>query len=266
MNYLKSLIEPLFNSKFGVRLRNKIGFKAVNFAMPRAVSNLSASDLFIWRLDTDFKTIFRFSDIPSMYYKIHNSDVLIVVYDNFGEELYRQIISPKDNVEELEIDRSKVGMSSTHGTFSIFHLCDVGEMENVKITNRCYVGYQYKNAIPSFVHGNFLAQYIDLSSDYSGNLDKIKIRCDIAQSWKKQSDYIIQKNFQQFDYSELAFVNPTEECLEIEIDKVHLEVPARGVHLFRLEGVDVVKISSRFSMPRPVVFSYKDGFIDCHHA
>lgn len=266
MSYLKSLIEPLFNSKFGVRLRNKIGFKAVNFAMPRAVSNLSASDLFIWRVDTDFKTIFRFSDIPSAYFQIYNSDVLIVVYDNFGKELYRQIISPENNVVEFEIDPLEVGMSSTHGTFSIFHLCDVGEMENVKVTNRCYVGYQYKNAIPSFVHGNFLAQYINLSLDHSGSVDKIKVHCDIAQSWNKQTNYIIQKSFQQFDYSELAFVNPTEECLEIEIDNVRLEVQPKGVRFFRLEGVDVVKISSRFSMPRPVVFSYKDGFIDCHHA
>lgn len=266
MNYLKSLIEPLFNSKLGVQFRNKVGFKPVSFAMPRGVSNLSASDLFIWRFDENFKTVFRFSDIPSAYYQIENSDVLIVVYDNFGRELYRQIISPESSVAEFEIVSEKIGQSSTFGTFSIFHLCDVGEMENVKITNRCYVGYQYKNAMPSFVHGNFLAQYINLSSERLDKAEDIKVHCDIAQSWHKKSQYIIQKSFQQFDFSELAFVNPTEENLEIDIDNERFEIPPRGMQVFRVKSTDIITISSHFSMPRPVVFSYKGGFIDCHHA
>ena len=85
MNYLKSLVEPLFNSRGGVKVRNFLGFKPSAFAMPGHIDNFSCSDLFFWRLDDNFKTIFRFSDIPKAFYGVEKSQVLFVFIISKGE-------------------------------------------------------------------------------------------------------------------------------------------------------------------------------------
>ena len=260
MNYLKSLVEPIFNSKTGVLLRNTVGFKRTEYAMPTNIENYSCSDLFFWRTGQNFRTVFRFSDIPNAYYGIENSQVLLVFYNKHGKELFREILSVNDAVTEIEIDKNKIGKSEDYGTFSIFHLFDPGKMNDIKITNRCYVGYQFKNSLPSFVHGNVLAQYLDLSvgNDYI-------INNDVAKVFRNPSHYIIQKNFNLFDYSELMFCNPSEKNIWIEVNEKKIELLPKSSALIKIDHPELLKIKSNLPMPRPVVFSFKNKFFDCHH-
>ena len=84
MSYLKLLVKPVFNSKLGILFRNIFNFKPVGFHFPKNLNSYSCSDLFFWRIDNNFETIFRYSDIPKIYYGIENSDVLFVFYDSKG--------------------------------------------------------------------------------------------------------------------------------------------------------------------------------------
>ena len=260
MNYLKSLVEPLFYSKLGVKLRNSLGFKPAEFVMPSHVKNFSCSDLFFWRLDKNFSTVFRFSDIPSAFYGVEHSQVLFVFYDKRGHEIYREIMKVQEAVNEIQIDREKVGASGDYGTFSIFHLFDVSGKSDVKITNRCYVGYRFGSSLESFVHGNVLAQYVDLSGR-----DKYVVHGDVGKIFRKPSTYVIQKNFSHFDFSELLFVNPSEDLAWIEVGETQINLLPKSSGLIKVDQPQLLKIRSNLPLPRPIVFSFKEKYFDCHH-
>ncbi len=260
MNYLKSLVEPLFNSKSGVKVRNFFNFKPSAFAMPGHINNFSCSDLFFWRFNANFRTIFRFSDIPNAYYGIEQSRALLVVYNKQGKEAYRDIIQVQDAVTEIEIDKSKIGKNDEYGTFSIFHLFDVKNKNDIKITNRCYVGYALGSSLPSFVHGNFLAQYLDLSGR-----DNYAVHGDIGKTFRKPSNYIIQKNFSGFDYSELMFSNPSEEIIWIEVGEKQIKLLPKGAGLIKVDQPQLLTVRSNLPLPRPIIFSFKGKYFDCHH-
>ena len=97
-------------------------------------------------------------------------------------------------VTKIKFNKEKIGENEDNGTLSIFHLFDIGEKNDVKITNRCYVGYQFGSSLPSFVHGNVLAQYVDLSGR-----DGYVVHGDVSKTFRKPSTYVIQKNFSRFD-------------------------------------------------------------------
>ena len=260
MNYLKSLVEPIFNSQSGVKLRNFLDFKPSAFAMPGHINNFSCSDLFFWRLDGNFRTMFRFSDIPNAFYGVEHSQALIIFYNKQGKELYREIFDVQKAVTEIKINKEKIGENEDYGTFSIFHLFDIGEKNDVKITNRCYVGYRFGSSLPSFVHGNVLAQYLDLSGS-----DDYVIHGDVGKIFRKPSTYVIQKNFSRFDYSELMFNNPSEETVWIEVGEERINLLPKSTSLLKVDQPQVLKIRSNLPLPRPIVFSFKGKYFDCHH-
>jgi len=260
MNYLKLLIRPIFNSKLFVSVRNIIGYKPVGFLFPNSVKNFSCSDLFFWRTDNGFKTIFRFSNIPEIFFGINKSKVLIIFYDSLGIELKRTKIKVKASVSEIEIDSAYLGGITDIGTFSIFHLIDRDDTQEIKIINRCYVAYQRDQSIPTFVHGNIEAQYINLASQ-----EKEKVENDIAKVVYFKNEYLIQKNLSLFDYSELLFSNPHKARIWISIDGKREILESLSSKLIKIKDNDVVSVRSNLSMPRPVIFSYKGKFFDCHH-
>ena len=241
-------------------MRNFIGYKPVGFVFPANVRNYSCSDLFFWRTDSGFKTIFRFSDIPEIYYGIKHSKVLLVFYNSIGNEIKRIKIKVTAPVTEIMIDRNYLDGLTGIGTFSIFHLVESDESMEIKITNRCYIAYQRHNSIPSFMHGNIEAQYLNL--DF---LAKDQIKNDVAQTIHYKNEYVVQKNLSLFDYSELLFSNPTKRKIWIKIGNIKKVLEPLSCQLVRFEGNDLVRIKSNLSMPRPVIFSYKNDFFDCHH-
>ena len=70
MNYLKSLVRPIFQSRYGIWWRNIIGFRPVKTRHPNSLSNYSISDAFPWRTHDGYVTHFRFSDIPKIYFNV----------------------------------------------------------------------------------------------------------------------------------------------------------------------------------------------------
>ena len=259
MSYLKSLVKPVFNSELGILFRNIFKFKPVGFHFPENLNSYSCSDLFFWRTDNNFETIFRYSDLPKIYYGIENSDVLFVFYDSKGVEINRIVISMTGALSELKIDKTIVGDREKFGTFSIFHLVDNNKASSLKVINRCYVGYSRGNSISSFMHGNVEAQYINLEAD-----DK-KIMNDVAKIVYFRNQYSIQKNFSNYDYSELVFCNPASSEVWISVDTEKITLLPKSSAIVKIQKKGLVKIHSNLSMPRPMIFSYKSNYFDCHH-
>ena len=71
-NKMKLLIKKLANTNFGILLRNSLNFKPVSLRYHEKDYPASISDAFLWRTDNGYKTIFKYSDILDLFYKIKN--------------------------------------------------------------------------------------------------------------------------------------------------------------------------------------------------
>ena len=150
---MKSLVNKLFSSDKIVTLRNS--FKVKPIQMNRYSSpNTSISDAFLFRTDQDYSTYFRFSDILNIFYNIKNSKVELIFYDNHNNFIKKLNIDKIQKLNEICIDKEFMNNQEIYGHFYIFHDHKQEDLDNLLLSNRCYLGFSKKGKNPSFVHGN----------------------------------------------------------------------------------------------------------------
>jgi len=253
------LVKKIFKSKPGIFLRNNIGFKKVPMLLPSSNENsVSVSDTFIWRTDNNFYTVFKFTDILQLFYDCKETKIDLVFYDDCNNIIKRLNILTEAKNHELIIDEKFIGYKGL-GTFCIFH--DTSRFDsNIIISNRCYVGYSYKNNLPSFVHGNYLSKH--------KSIGKSSINNGIIQfTLFRNNSYMIQNNFSKFDKTELFFTNPNDIILKFIINEKQFKVKKGGLLKVTLLKKDLIKIAKSNSLfIRPTVFNYRNDFIDVYHS
>ena len=82
---MKKYLRPLFDSRLGIALRSLTGFRAPIFLLGNQKSYL-ASDLFVWRTDRGYSTIFKASDILKKFYG-EDSTLLLFFFDHQGHKI-----------------------------------------------------------------------------------------------------------------------------------------------------------------------------------
>ena len=253
---MKEFLRPIYNNSRVIKLRNFLGIKPVIFK--ELSGSYAGSDLFIWRTDGDFSTIFRASDIAYYYYK-KSSRLKLLFFDTNGELIEDVEVPFKGEVINFKIDRSLLGREG-FGSFLAFNLID--EISHCpQITNRCYVGYSLDNDDPSFVHGNVISKYV------SQGLKETPVRLNnkfFEHSINTQ--YLIQKDFSLLDRTELFFTNPLEKEITINANENSITLMPMETNKISVNECELVKVRSNFGFPRPVVFSYRESFFDVHHA
>ena len=256
-NILKSFLKPYYNSSIGVKIRNNIGFNIVPICLPSNLSSYSVSDAFPWRTGDGYKTHFKYSDILKEYYNINGSGYKFVFYNKMGAVIKEIIESKMDTINELVIEKDFIPYGEEFGNFSIFHLFDSG-IKNINILNRCYVGFSKNGLIPSYVHGNVFSRYWDPITN--------KIETDIIKLTKKVHNYVLQKNFSEFEKIELFFTNQTtsEYWIKINNEKIILDVGQSKI--YNVKPCDIIHIKSNNYWARPIVFAEKNNYIDCFHS
>jgi hypothetical protein len=78
---MKSLIRNLLNIKIAIFFRNFFGIKPKLFLLNFNDKNLSVSDGFFWRTDSNYKTLFKFTNLLNFFYKDKESQIEIIFYD-----------------------------------------------------------------------------------------------------------------------------------------------------------------------------------------
>ena len=76
---MKSLVSKIINNNFSINLRNFLNIKPVNLSL-RNLNKISISDAFLWRTDNNFNTVFNYTDILLLFFKIQDSFVEIHFY------------------------------------------------------------------------------------------------------------------------------------------------------------------------------------------
>ena len=256
---MKSLIKKISNTELGIYLRNLINIKPVHMSL-KSLDCVTVSDAFAWRTDNNLVTRFKYSDILNIFYKIKNSWVEIHFYNKKGELIKKEKYDNLKISNEIIITKEFLEGVEDYGTFYIYHFTNENIEENNIISNRCYLGYSQNNKLTSFVHGNTLAKFKKISGKNVINADIVK------NTLFKNHTYKIQKYFKGFDKNELFFSNPTSEVVKFSVNNQNYKLNDNCSKLIDVSGKNIISIKSNCLFLRPTIFSYKDEYLDVHHA
>lgn len=256
---MKLLIKSLSNTSLGMLIRNSLNFRPVSVKMSKSKFPTTVSDAFVWRTDNGYKTIFKYSDILNLFYKITDSWVEFHIYSKNNNLLKIEKFSNLNISNEFRITSGYLNGITDYGVFYVYHFSkDKLDNENI-ISNRCYMGYSKNDNLYSFVHGNILAKSQQI---YPGS----KINTNIVKTSMFQNQiYRIQKFFNNLDKNELFFSNPTSKIVKFSVEKKSYKLNPGCAKIIETTG-QIITIKSNCLFLRPTVFSYKGNYIDVHHA
>ena len=256
---VKSLIKKLATTDLGIKFRNTFGIKP-QIHSKNIPKSSSISDAFAWRTDGSYKTKFKFMDILDVFYDIKNSYVELKFYCKNNIFIKKIIINELDIFNEILIDKFFLDGVEDYGVFYIYHHSKDKILENEIISNRCYLSYSHNDNLYSVVHGNNLVNYFINKTDTLGeNITKTSLL--------NNQIYKIQKFFDDFDKTQLFFTNPITEKINFLVNNKSFKLDGNCSIIIDIKNnEDTIIIKSNCAHLRPVVFNYKDDFIDVHHS
>ena len=108
------------NSKYSKYIRNFLGYKPALTIINSNIKNLSTSDAFFWRTDSNFKTIFRYTDIFKLFFNDPTSKAEIIFYDRNSKFLKKIIFVDLDLSNNLVIDKNFMNNIEDYEHFIFF--------------------------------------------------------------------------------------------------------------------------------------------------
>lgn len=258
MTFFRSYAKKLFNSEAIIQARNHLGLRPQLWRHAFHLSRFTISDAFIWRNDQGLKTIVRISDIPRKYFGV-DGNIFVCIFGPGGEHIAEFEVLPTGESFQFTIENS----TQIHkwGYFTAMFRPSSSVPEDFSPINRCYVGYGRDERFMSFVHGNmyFVAEIF--------GSDGVVDRLNAVREHKKNTTYIIQRDFADFENVELFLANPLKRNISLSINGERHQLAPR--HLCKIDvrppGSGILKIESDFAFPRPTAFAYRNGFFDVHH-
>jgi hypothetical protein len=256
---MKLFLKKFLNCDLVVRLRNTFNIRPQIYNK-NIDSFSSVSDAFAWRTDGSFKTVFSYSDLLNIFYNIDNSYVEICFYSKHNILLKKIKINKLKLSNKLVIDSNFFNGLKDYGVFYIFHHSNNESLKEEIISNRCYTGYSHNNNLYSFVHGNVFASYFVNDSGIIGG-DIIKT------SFIKNQIYKIQKYFDNVDKLELFISNPTTKKIYFSINDSNYTLNKGCSEILDVKtNIKSIILKSNCTYLRPIIFNYKDDFLDVHHS
>ncbi len=273
---IRQLLRDLSDSPLGTRVRAWSGIRSPQIVRPWNAGD-TVSDLFMWRSDTEWQTVFLLSNIPTLIdpaSKIADR-VFLEVYDVAGHRIAKQdIVLAPGETKQIEVgsligDRAQGGC----GTFCVFHHPErspgLFEEKSMNISERGYVGYRRSgDEIWAMVHGNANAFAMGAAEPYSisvvtsgTQIYRLQVRLDDCIKFQ-----LACSNPSQKPQTLTAQYHDDEGALVGTCDAV---VPARGVHLFDSSAISkracLVELFSNVMVWRPLVFKFYSGHFDVFH-
>ena len=256
---MKSLIKNFIQSTPIVYLRNTLKKSEVH-SIVKNDEDISISDAFIWRTDNNFETKFIFSDLLGFYFNTSDTFVEIQIFSKHNILIKKLKLENLKNTNEIIINKDFLNGLEDFGSFYIFHFTRKKIKEKVVISNRCYTGYKNISNFYSYIHGNMLARSSSIykTDKYDSNI--------IQKSFFNNQQYQIQKNFLNYDYSELFFSNPFEKQIKFHVNKNRYTLEKGQTMKINIKNVNLISLKSNIMFFRPTIFSYRKKFMDVHHS
>jgi len=87
----RSLVDKLKNNRVVKFLRNKFSINPIFIDTSKINSSGIISDSFIWRTDSGFETVFKFSDMPKIFLQKNDTKAEMLFYDSENNFLKKYI-------------------------------------------------------------------------------------------------------------------------------------------------------------------------------
>lgn len=252
---MKLLIKKIFRNRLSIFFRNLLGIRPSVFLLNLNKKNISVSDAFFWRTDQSYYTVFKFTDILNLFLQDNTSEIEILFYDKNNKLIKEISLSNIEISNQLIIDKNFFNGVEDYGVFYIFHKSK-NNIQSI-IRNSCYTGYSFNDSLPSFVHGNLITS----TKSYDGRIQEYGI---VGTSSFKKRTYKVQ-NFCKFDRTEIMIINPTKINLEIEVNSKNFLLKSCCSVIVDIGKDELIEIFSKCYLLRPIVFNYKNNFIDVYH-
>jgi len=250
----------LLTKKFFRAICNTTGFNTSLLDTTKIKTSTSISDAFIWRTDGGYKTIFKFLNLLKLYYWVDHSNVILTFYDNDFKLIKIKCMNELQLSNELVIEKQFLNNYEGYGIFYIFHKKEnLDQSQLIILSDRSYLGFSHQGNCPSFVHGN---SYVK-SENFESNEGYDNF---INTSLLMNKKYRIQNNFNDFDKTELFFNNPLSKKVTLKVNKKILILNAHCSKIICLKNISTILIESNCNFIRPIVFNYKNKFIDVYHS
>lgn len=253
------LLKKIFNFELFIQLRNLLGIRKIDISITKLKEASSISDAFCWRTDNNFVTIFKYSDVLNNFYKIENSSVTFEFYNKNNKIIKRKIIKNLLDTNFLKIDKNFLDGIEDYGVFYIFHKLEKKVNKKIIISNRCYLGYSKNNSLASYVHGNTLARFETINKNESGT-DLIK------NAFLSNQIYRVQTYFENYTKSEIFLTNPTSKKIVFKIKNNKYQLLSGNSIIIDVTNIKHLEIYSNCLFFRPIIFNYKNNFLDVFHS
>lgn len=255
---MKSLIKYVLNTNSAIALRNLLNIRPVPLSITHIKGSTTVSDAFCWRTDSEFKTTFNFIDILRLYYNIRNTEIEIIFCDKNNNNIKELKLESVDLANKLVIDQRFMDSMEDYGVFYVYHRSKNKSIDDVIISNRCYLGFSYKNMLSSFAHGNTHARYRNITGG--------SIKADIVKkSLLLNQEYRIQNYFKDMTKSELFFANPINKNITLSVNNNLLSLDPGCSRILNVTNDKEVNIRSNCCFIRPLIFNYKGDYMDVYH-
>ncbi len=249
------LIKKLARKSFSKKIRNLFGLYPSLDVIDYTSQNISISDAFFWRTDSEFETIFKFTNILKYFYKTKDSNIKLIFFDKNNKYLKEINISLANNLNEIVIDKSFLNNIADYGSFYVFH--ETNDEINTIIRNSCYTGYSWKKNNPSMVHGNTITAQKKFKSkliDYGvGGYSYFKKRL-----YKIQNHIVSEK-------TEIMLINPTKKEITIDVNDEIFKLKKGVSKLVSIDANSSIKIQSKCYLMRPIIFEHNDDYLNVYH-
>jgi len=258
MNFLKSLLKFLANTNLAISMRNAFGINPMHTVYPKYAQPVSISDSFPWRTSNGFHTVFRFSDLLREYFNVFGSTAIVEIFDEKNCLLKRLIFDDLSLSNELLVNQDLLDGHAGYGCFYIYQTSEKELNADFRIKHRSYVGFSLNNQLPSFIHGNIQTRYMDIRSG--------KIRKDLIQQSLRKQNYRIQNYFKNLDKVEFFFINPLSKKISFTVNNLNFSLKGGASMIVDLSGERDIQITSNIFIFRPIIFEYKNDFVNVYHA
>lgn len=263
MSYLNTLVNSVKSNSTIKRIRNQLNIRPSYASMADVNTFNFYSDLFPWRQDRGFTTTFRLSNPFAVYEKNKSVEVSLNIFNRDGALEGNHIFETSNKSISLNLDDFLSPAFGEYGTFEVF-LQPTAYVEQLgtNFVNRCYVGFKHKHTeTESFCHGNFISKRLNKNS--SGEW---VVHGDVVTKTLFETGYWIQKQFDMAIKNELFFSNGSNQKSWISINSGEKHYLPSNASLILEVKEEIVIVKSDLALPRPIIFSYTDQWLDCHHA
>ena len=249
------MIKNFFKTDSILKLRNLFGLRPTIFNVNYLEKGMSYSDGFFWRLDDNFKTILRFTNIINLYFS-KNSSIEIYFYDDKNNFLNSVKLNSDKINREINVTADIV-KKKKFGVFYIFHKSNY-KIESI-IRNSCYVGFSYKKSLYSFVHGNTISAKNSISPNSK------QIQSGMMSTSFIRKNYFVQNSFCDSQI-EIMLQNSSNKTQKITVNNYKTKLLQGHAEIININNDEIVKISSNCYFLRPIVFEYKNNYLNVYHA